>query len=260
MPIQHKFLNYDWGNGFYTRNTILHNKTYDPEILFIGTFNPNWPWNDADFFYGRGMYMWTILGNFFLNNANVLTAHRTPPPMGNNIPTLAQIFEICIKGKISFADIVLGTKPNIPTDVYEDNEAVKVNNGYKWTGYKDKSIDFLGVNNWLNSNVNNIIKFINATPSLKYIHFTFKTGTWLITEKNAIIAGIRPVTTINTIFTPTGMGFRKNLSAPFGHRAWSLAHCWVWNGLIHAIPVNKIGYGHLNHAWLIAHGVNPAIF
>jgi hypothetical protein len=258
MPIQHKFLNYKWGNGFCTQNTILHNKTYDPEILFIGGFNPDVPWNTADFFYGRRGYMWTILGNFFLNNANVLTAQRTP--VNNNIPTLTQIFEICKKGKISFADIVLGTNPNIPTSVDERNRIVNVNNEYDWDDFSGTSLDYLGGMGWINDNVANIIEFINTTPSLKYIHFTFNSGTWLNNRKAAIIAGIRPVTTINTIFTPTGMGFGINLPAPFGTRAWSLAHCWVWNGLIHAIPVNKIGYGHLNHAWLIGHGVNPAIF
>src|SRR5689334_2487353 len=107
MPILHTFINSQpqWNNGFDTKDAILFKTPYEPEVIFIGTFNHGWPWNNADFFYGRGMYMWTIMANFFIHNSNVLVDRRIPPP-GNGVPSLSQIFQICKDGKITFADIV----------------------------------------------------------------------------------------------------------------------------------------------------------
>jgi hypothetical protein len=109
MSINHKFKHFNWGNGFFTKNTILHTP-YKPEVIFIGTFNHGWDWNRADFFYGRDMYMWPILGNLFLYNKNYLTKPRNE---ANSSPTLTEIFKICFLGKITFADIVSGTKEDV---------------------------------------------------------------------------------------------------------------------------------------------------
>ncbi len=258
MPILHKFHQTNWNNRFQTHNAILDVTPYEPEVIFIGSFNHGWPWNTADFFYGRGMYMWTTLANLFLYNANILAQRRTPPP-GNNNPTLNQIFEVCMKGRITFADIVLGTKVNVPTKINLGDKSVLVNNQYLWKSYKDSSLDFMGRNQWLYDNVENIITYINLTPTIKHIYFTFKSGTWLVNKMNLIIGGTAPIPSCS-IFTPTGSGFGNNLPVPFNNRAWSLAHCWVWNTLAGAVLINKMGYCHLNHQWLISHGVNPNNF
>ena len=110
MPFKHKFQEHDFGKGFQTHNAILDTVPYDPEVIFIGTYNHGWSWNQSDFFYGRDMYMWTILGNLFLFGHNHLIKKRT---IKNNEPTFLQLLEICIKGKIVFADIVKGINDDI---------------------------------------------------------------------------------------------------------------------------------------------------
>ena len=122
MSINHKFKNYNFSNGFFTENSIL-NTPYDPEVLFIGTFNHGWEWNIADFFYGRDMYMWPILANFFLYNKNYLTKPRNGK---NNNPSLNEIFKICDLSKISFADIVSGTKSSVK--IIQNKKTIKIKN------------------------------------------------------------------------------------------------------------------------------------
>jgi hypothetical protein len=253
MPIYHKFLNKNWGNGFQTHNCILDTTPYEPEVIIIGTFNHGWQCNNADFFYGRGMYMWTMLGNMFLHNGNVMIQRRT---INNNIPTLEQIFQICTKGKIAFADIVRGTNPETPTA--ENENSILVNGNYVWDDYKDNHLDFMGENDWLDDNVDEIVKFINSTKSIKHIYFTFKSGGWLVEKMQSIIQRTNTESACS-IFTPTGNGFGQNLPL-YPARAWSLAHCWVWNGFPHAAPINKPGFGNLDHNWLINKGVNPGNF
>ncbi|MES2544904.1 MAG: hypothetical protein V4548_08460 [Bacteroidota bacterium] len=255
MSIQHKFLNYNWENGFYTENSILKNKEYLPEILFVGTFNHGWHWNTSDFFYGRGMYMWPNLANLFLHNQNILDKTRN---LNNDNPSLEEIFAICKKGKISFADIIEGTKENI--NIIEESRSVLVNNGFVWNDYKDKPLNNMGNQNWLENNVKEICKYVNENPSIKNIYFTFKSaGNW-IDDLKRTISDNTPNTTSCSIFTPTGNGFRKNLEPPFNNRPFSLLHCWVWNGIEHNLPINKTGYCNLNHEWLIRNGVNPNNF
>lgn len=254
MPILHKFQNYnDWKNGFWTENSILKTDHYKPEVIFIGTFNHGWERNPSDFFYGRGMYMWPIMANLFMHNENHLTRARN---INNDVPTLNEIFEICKKGKIVFADIVKGTKINIP--IIENNGYILVNNAYPWKGYKDSCLNYLGQQNWLDDNTNEIIEYINNTPSIKYVYFTFKTGgNWIINKKIYISNNINIPSC--SIYTPTGQRL-ANLPIPFHSRIKSLAHCWVWNNLQHQIPINKNGYSNLNHDWLIQNGVNPNNF
>lgn len=256
MAILHKFLNHDWGNDFYTENTILKNKKYSPEVLIIGTFNHGWEWNSADFFYGRDMYMWTNLANLFLHNKNILIQKRTKK-LSN--PSLDEIFKICIKGKISFAEIIKGTGSNVFTEI--SNNKVIINNGeFVWSGYKDFHLNTMGEKGWLEDNVNEICKYVKETPSIKNIYFTFKSGgNWIDERKFFIINNVKGVETCS-IFTPTGNGFRVNFNKPYENRPWSLTHHWVWNRLDHTYKVDNINYGQLNHEWLIRNGVNPYNF
>ena len=117
----------------------------------------------------------------------------------------------------------------------------------------------MGQQNWLDDNTNEIIEYINNTPSIKYVYFTFKTGgNWIINRKRFISNNINIPSC--SVFTPTGNGFGNNLPIPFNSKIKSLTHCWVWNNLQHQIPINKIGYCNLNHDWLIQNGVNPNNF
>lgn len=257
MPFLHKYQQHDFQNEFQTHDSILDIVPYEPEVIFIGTYNHGWDWNHSDFYYGRGMYMWTALGNLFLYNHNHLINQRT---INNNEPTLDQVFEICIKGKIVFADIVKGIKETIQAIALPENESVLVNNEYIWTSYKDGPLDHMGQQEWLDDNVKAIIKFINGTKSIKHIYFTFKSGDWLVDKLNEICDGVRQDVSYCSIFTPTANGFGRPLQAPFQERAWGLTHCWVWNGLNHHIHIDRPNYGHLDHNWLIDKTVNPNNF
>jgi hypothetical protein len=256
MAILHKFLNHNWDNGFYTENSILKNCEYSPEVLIIGTFNHGWEWNPADFFYGRDMYMWTNLANLFIHNSNKIIQKRTAK---SNKPTLEEMFGICKKGKIAFAEIIKGTAPNVVTE--SQNKSVIVNNNeYLWSNYKDFHLNEMGNKGWLEDNVDEICKYVNDNPSIKNIYFTFKSGgKWINKRKKFISDNVISCETCS-IFTPTGNGFGENLNKPYEHRSWSITHHWVWNMLEHHHPINNKNYGHLNHIWLIRNGVNPENF
>lgn len=255
--MNHKFLITNFQNEFETHNAILDVTPYDPEVIFIGTFNHGWPWNPSDFFYGRGMYMWTILGNLFLHNQNKYSRQRTHE---NDTPSFTHLFEICEKGKIVFGDIVKGIINGIPNSVVEGKKEVLVNKSYVWNDYKDKHLEYMGKEGWLDDNVNAIIDFINSTPTIEHIYFTFKSGNWLNKKSHDICNGVRKEVKTCSIFTPTANGFGKNLTAPYNERAFSLAHCWVWNGMENKYQINKSGYGHLDHNWLKRNGVYPNNF
>jgi hypothetical protein len=251
MPFEHKFQHHNFQNGFQTHDSILNTEEYDPEVIIIGTYNHGWDWNESDFYYGRGMYMWPILANMFLHNENLLINPRNE---NNNIPNMQQIFKICRNGKIVFADIVKGIKDEIPA--VAQNPSVLVNHEYVWKSYKDKPLDSMAAQGWLDDNVEAIINYINETKTIKHVYFTFKSGAWLVDKLNEICDGLRPGVSYCSIFTPTANGFGKLLEAPFDERAWGLSHCWIWNGLNHDFPINRPNYGHLDHGWLTACGVD----
>jgi len=264
--MRHKFENkppsnqeIPWPHGFATTSAILSTTPYEPEVIIIGSFNHGWPWNDADFFYGRGMYMWTVMANMFLHNANIQVDRRNPPPL-NNTPSLNEIFTICKKGKLCFADIILGINANIPFEVDNLNHEVMVNNGdFIWRNHGDAALNIMGNLGYLDNNVQNIINFINNTPSIKHIYFTFATGgPWIVGLKDTIIDAF-PNLQAGSIYTPTGMRLPNYYGYPF--RPFSLAHHWIWNNFGHPIlPVNNNNYIHLDHEWLIRNGVNPNNF
>ena len=255
--MQHKFLNYNFENGYQTHNSILDTTPYKPEVIFIGTFNHGWDWNQSDFFYGRGMYMWPLLANLFIYNSNFLTKQRT---INHNNPTFGELFEICSKGKIAFADIVKGINEDIPYILQNENKSVLVNNIYCWSTYKDGPLDYMGNQGWLDDNVTEIAKFINKNTTIKDVYFTFKSGDWIVEKMHEIKQLVTRDINFCSIFTPTANGFRQHLDIPYNERLWSLTHCWIWNGLEHLVPINKKDYCHLNHDWLISNGVNPNNF
>jgi len=261
MPNQHKFFQRnDLGDGFYTENTILKSNDYQPKVLIIGTYNPDWAWNPSDFFYGRGMYMWPIMANLFIHNRNQLYHPRN---INNDEPTLQEVHEICKKGRISFADIIKGLKPNIPYNINNNSHQVIVNNQFCWCNYKDSQLDYLGNENWLDDNVKAISDYIINTPTLNHVYFTYKSGTWVVEKKNEIIQSVklnRNDVDFQSIFTPSGQGFGKNLPNTLDNKCWSITHCWIWNDLNNPVQIQKKDYGHLDHNWLRACGVDPNNF
>lgn len=270
MAILHKFQNKnDWDNGFWTENSILHNNIYKPEVLIIGTFNPNTIVNNhADFFYGRN-YFWPIFKNLFIHN-EIIELNRRMPPNGNPVyplnPTLEEIFKICEKGKLSFADMINCVFPE--TNDYQINYRNNIIfNGLEYNPILDNrqnGINGLAELNNINQvewNIKNISDYLCKNPSIKYVYFTRRpSGIWLRKWNELKNSECSYTKVFCHIFTPSGSGFRKNLPAPLENRIKSLTHCWVWNNQQHPIPVNKIGYCNLNHDWLIKNGVNPNNF
>lgn len=265
MEYLDKFHSVNFNNGFETHNSILDVTPYQPEVIFIGTHNHGWSWNNADFFYGRGMYMWTILGNLFLFNKNNL---RLPRSTRNLTPSIQQVFEICKKGKIGFANIVSGVKEGIPVIDNYEARYVLVNDEYKWGKvngsrigeYADEHLEHLGKKGYLEDNLEPILNFLSENKTIKHVYFTFNSGSWLLKRSKTIRQSLRKDISCCSIFTPTGKGFGKLLSEPFNCRAWGISHCWVWNGMSHNIPINKLNYGHLDHDWLYKNGVTPDHF
>lgn len=255
MSLEHKFLNYNWNNGFKSESTILKSAEYSPKVMFLGTFNPNLEWNNADFYYGRNMYMWPILTNIFIYNKNQLYKPRT---RYNLVPKLEDIFTICNKAQLSFAEIICEINGEIV--INNDEKSIKINNEFELKGYKDRDLNKLGQMQLLVDNIDHITDFVNSTPSIRTIYLTFKdTGEWFDDKVSELKRKIKTAE-IHSIFTPTGNGFRKNLPFPFNRRAWSLTHCWIWNGMNHSVDINKKKYGNLDHKWLVDSGVSPENF
>lgn len=263
----HKFIRHNFKNGFETHDSILDIVPYKPEAIFIGTFNHGWQWNKSDFFYGRGMYMWPILGNLFIHGNNNLKQQRT---FNNDVPSFHDIIKICHIGSFVFADIVRGIKPSISAIENIGQQNIIVNNEYNWCTrkikrqsvgqYSDTHLENMAGKDWLDTNVDKIIAYINKTPTIRNVYFTFKSGAWLVSQMNLIKKGIDKNINTCSIFTPTANGFGHKLSPPFQERAWGLTHCWVWNTLDNLIPIDRVGYGHLNHDWLVSKGVDPSKF
>ncbi len=248
MP-QHKFLNVDFGQpypniasaqGFVAENAILKTTPYRPEVMIIGTFNPD-DGNGADFFYGRNRnYLWRIFQNF-ANNANVLNGPA------DGVPAIGQIFELCKKFKLSFADLITKTKAET-------------------IGYKDDKLNRLCRQGLIENSVQEIAKYICATESIKYVYFTTKNENlrclwqlWLNIE--TLVHVERNDVEFGSILTPSGMGGVDNFDGL--HRAATIARYWVWvnhPAPPHIPPFINVGYTHLNHEWLIQCGVNPNNF
>lgn len=252
MPIQHKFYQANFGNGFETHNAILDITPYKPEVMIVGTFNPDTPnANFADFFYGRNFF-WTAFKNLFIHNAVVIPNRRMPPngnPPAILNPTLLEIFDLCKKLKLTFSDLVLEVLHN-NNPVYQllPNDNV-IFNGLEYNLIQDgqngiigglQQLNALGQVNW---NTQNIITYLCNNPQIKTIYFTRRpTGIWAA-QWNLIInhSCITGRLTTN-IFTPSGAG------APVNRSMARLLNHWVHN--------NNPNFGRLDNNWLTNNGVN----
>lgn len=259
MPIEHKFLQTNWPNGFQTHNAILDvTPGYEPEVLFIGTFNHGWAWNPAEFFYRRN-YFWSIFGCLANNNPNLFNDHI--------IPELANVWDYCSRFKISFADIVRGTNRFADTDQNQLAQLVVVtspnlNAPYTWNTYSDAQLNFLGTRNCLSDNVCNIVSYLKAKTSITQVYFTWKlNNSWLSTLANQIVnADYERQIGFTCILSPSGNGF-GTLIPGYPTKIKSIMHAWLWVNNPAGNPVYiREGFSHLNHAWLNAANVNPFLF
>ena len=251
MPIQHKFYQSSFGYGFETHNAILDIIPYKPEVMIVGTFNPNsLNANFADFFYGRN-YLWTAFKNLFIHNEIVISNRRMPtngaPPAILN-PPLTEIIDLCIKLKLTFSDLVLEVlHNNNPVCQILSNDNV-IFNGVEYNLIQDGQSGNVGGLEQLNSidqvnwNTQNIIDYLCENPQIKTIYFTRQPTSiwaeqWYLIVNHECIAG--RLTT--NIFTPSGLGLKGK------PRMNALLTHWVHN--------NNPNFGKLDHNWLSAKNV-----
>jgi hypothetical protein len=246
--IKHKFIETDFGQGFSTKNAILENTSYKPEILFLGTFNPKLKTNPADFFYGRNFF-WTAFKNLFIHNEIILHYERLESCPYN--PTLDEILELCEKLRISFSDLI--------SEIYdEDNELqLKIKGGKEYIEYstillnpiKDGDLERLDKLKKIKWNTKKIISFLIKNPSITKIYITrTQSGIW----KREIdeIKRCLPKIEITSIYTPSAQGGALHTQTEIynlGKMIPLLRH-WVRN--------DGINNGRLDNDWLINNGVN----
>jgi len=250
MPVQHKFLNHNWNNGFWTENAILKTDKYKPHVLFIGTNNPNTPnANFADFFYGRNWF-WTAIknlanGNFDLQNRRMPTNGIPQLPLN---PTIDEIFKLCVKFKFSFADLnsnVLIQQNQIkflPNDnvIINGNEYNLINDNARDGIGGLSELDQIGEVEW---NTKSIIKFLCENPQIKEVYFTRQAnGIWLEHWNQIKNSECGKNRNFKVIYTPSGNAL------PGVPRMNSLINHWLFN--------NTQNYDTFSHDWLINCGVN----
>lgn len=252
MSIKHKFIKTNFGNDFQTNNAILSEITYCPEILILGTFNPNTPkTNYADFFYGRN-YFWTGFKNLFIENGIVLNSSRMPKngrPKNKLNPELSEIKDLCLKLKLTFADLILEVlqKQDSNYKILENDNIIFQNKIYNLIQDDKKGqilglaqLDKLGQVNW---NTNNIIKYLCDNPTIKTIYFTRQAkGVWHEQWKKIEQHERLKDRIFTNIFTPSGQG------SPVLNSMQRLLNHWVHN--------ENPNFGKFDSNWLTNKGVN----
>jgi G:T/U-mismatch repair DNA glycosylase len=129
-----------------------HKISPETETLIIGTFNPETPGNEAEFFYGRSRnYLWRLLPTAYGEN-DLKGATKT------------EKLEFIEKFKIDLIDLI---------------EEIEVEEGQE-ANYDDKYID-KKVRIW-----QNVISEMNKLPNLKCICFTRKTFSGIPNMKKQI--------------------------------------------------------------------------
>ena len=245
MPIHHKFYQTNFINGFETHNAILDvTPNYKPEIMFIGTFNPGIPGNNADFFYGRN-YFWPGFKNLFVHNPPVLLARRDAAIPFNPTPT--EISELCVRLKLTFADLIQSVLGN-NNPLFNLMPRNKVNFGGQIISLIEdnglQQLDGMGQVSW---NTQNIIRYLCQRPEIKTIYFTRQpTGIWAAHWNSILNNPCMKGRNLTNIYTPSGLALR---GVP---RMTALLHHWVHN-------INP-NFGCLDNAWLGDNGVNLVNF
>lgn len=256
MSISHKFREYNFGDGFMSKNSILTNTPYQPKILIIGTFNPNTPHaNFADFFYGRNFF-WPAFTNLFISNKIILTKKRMPTrgkPNETLNPTLKEIKELCCKLELTFCDLISQVLHyNNPSYKILQNDNI-IYNEHEYNLIQDgKKNGILGLDNLDSLNqvewsTKHIIEYLSRNSQIKHIYFTRKpTGVWK-RQWNDIICSCRNSNRFFTnIFTPSAQGKPVNYSMD------KLLNHWIHN--------SNPNFGKLNREWLNENEVSVNTF
>lgn len=250
--IKHKFYQTDFGNGFETHNAILDVTPYKPEVMIVGTFNPDTPnANFADFFYGRN-YFWPAFKNLFVHNKVELKSRRITT-RGKSLkvynPTLEEILDLSKKLKLTFSDLILEVLHNtdkkiqiLPNDnILLSGEEYNLIQDGKSKGVGGLSnLDLLNQVSW---NTQNIINYLLINPQIKNIYFTRQPkGLWGFHWNSIANHPSLKDRNFTNIFTPSGQGLGE------GTKMDNLLNRWIHNKIT--------GFGKLETNWLIKNGVS----
>ncbi len=244
MAILHTMCTKNWLGGFGTNNNAILTETpYKPEILIIGTYNPDTPENNAiaDFFYGRN-YFWPAFHNLSNNNPILLLQRRDV----GNAPNIEGIFNLCEHFRLSFADLIFSVMQNDnPVYQLEGNTVHFNDNNYNLID--DKDLAALNQVRQVEWNAHNIISYLTITPSIHTVYFTRQPINPYQHYWNAIADHDygRPLQ-FKKIFTPAARRLGGN---PLIAR---LLRHWLWNDAAH--------YDTIDHDWLLGKGVGPDMF
>jgi hypothetical protein len=261
MKINHKFLTVNpqqnqlnWDNRFYTENAILKNiDIYKPEIMFLGTFNPQLPNNPADFFYGRN-YFWTAFKNLFNPGQEIINEERLV--FNPYIPTLEDIFQLCIRLKLTFSDLVgsiFDEHDNNQIFVRQNKDYIAFGNN-EYNPISDAALQKINGINKINLNTRNIISYLNNNRQIRKIYLTRRNDLCWQTQINQISQAI-PEIDIIPIYTPSAQGgaLHQQTGIYGNGKMIPLLRHWTQN--------NIGNYGNLNHSnWLTNNGVDPNNF
>ncbi|OFY40989.1 MAG: hypothetical protein A2X18_02795 [Bacteroidetes bacterium GWF2_40_14] len=257
MKITHKFLNinktnnpFNWDQDFYSENAILKStKIETPEIMILGTFNPNLSTNPADIFYGRNFF-WTAFKNLFCYNKIVIYGERLEYCPYD--PSLKEIFTIIRKLNLTFSDLIASIFDNYDKNaitVRGGKEYVQFNNT-EYNPIKDGDLAKLNRLKKINWNTQNIISYLNENKKLRKIYLTRQANQcWA--EQTSLIKQAIPEIQIIPIYTPSAQGGAVHQQTGIynnGKMTPLLSH-WVHN--------NEGNFGNLNHNnWLTNNDVN----
>lgn len=240
----------NWDNRFYTENVILKNvDIYKPEIMFLGTFNPELQNNPADFFYGRNFF-WTAFKNLFNEGQIILNEERLAFNPYN--PTHEEIFQLCIRLKLTFSDLVhsiFNEQDNNQIFVRQNKDYISFNN-IEYNPISDGDLQKLNRLTKVNWNTRNIINYLTDNRQIKKIYLTRRNDLCWQTQITQIIQAL-PEIEIIPIYTPSGQGGAL-------HQQTGIYRNGKMKPLLRHWTRNNIGnYGNLNHNnWLTNNGVD----
>lgn len=154
------------GKHKFIKNLCCMNINYQPEILIIGTFNPEWPAdNYASWFYGRtnNNYFWETLPRMFnessLRNLNHISWKK-----------------FCALKKIVLTDLISSIH-----DANEDNPThFEIISKFKETEFAEYFNGF---------EMTNILGILENNPSIEKVFFTRNPGVELFDAQIEIIRG-----------------------------------------------------------------------
>jgi|SRR6185503_2627123 len=214
MAVPHKFYERDFKNGFQTHNAILDTTpNYSPVAMFLGTNNPDTIKNLADFYYGRN-YFWPGLTNIFkYGEAKLVKSrmHKNGAPKVL-VPAIDEIFDLCIRLKLTFADLIISVFRETDKCKMLDNDNVvfdnKTYNLIQDKGNKDilglTELDKIGRVKW---NTDNIIRYLNENPTIKTVYLTRQPdGIWESHWNKIKLETQMPGRKFIPIYTPSAQG------------------------------------------------------